>query len=38
MATIRLSVRNTRVLQVRAFVKRDKDGGNTVVSPQASIE
>jgi len=38
MATIRLSVRNTKVRQVRARVTRDKDGGNTVVSPQASIE
>jgi hypothetical protein len=38
MATIRLSVHSTRVRQVRARVKRDKDGGNTLVPPQASIE
>lgn len=37
MATIWLSVRNSKVRQVRARLTRDKDGGNTVVSPQASI-
>jgi hypothetical protein len=38
MVTIRLSVRDAKGQQVRARVKHDKDGGNIVESPQASIE
>lgn len=38
MAMIKLSVRATRERQVHARVTRDKDGGNTVVSPQAAIQ